>query len=270
MSNETKTDKTCFIISPLGIEDSETRRKADGLINSVLRPILTSSGYNVIAPHEIDTPGSITLQVIEHLLKADLVIANLTELNPNVMYELAVRHAKRLPVISLAETGTKLPFDIAAERTIFYSDDMAGVEALKPKLEKAINQTLQEDEHDNPIYRAVSDSIMREVVNKNDGQAYIVSRLDELQSQISLISKGGLRERVDKPDIEFYMLKSDRLITIKEAINDIYEIEINLSGISLKLWADYIKVEVFMLQRSETALLIAKLISKGYKISYTL
>lgn len=269
MSNETKQEKTCFIISPLGLEDSETRRKADGLINSVLRPILISAGYKVVAPHEIDTPGSITLQVIDHLLKDDLVIANLTELNPNVMYELAVRHAKRLPVISVAESGTKLPFDIAAERTIFYDDDMAGVEALKPKLEKAINQTLQEDEHDNPIYRAVNDSIMREVVNKNEGQAYIVSRLDELKNQISLLQKGSLREWIDKPDISFYLLKTDKIITIKEVSNDINETDIKFREISFKMAADYIEVELVLIQKSEIALLIAKLISKGYKISYT-
>lgn len=178
-------NKNCFIISPLGTDDSETRRKADGLINSVLKPILTASGYKVIAPHEIDTPGSITRQVIQHLLEDELVIANLTELNPNVMYELAVRHAKRLPVVCLVERGTKLPFDIATERTIFYDNDMAGVEILKPKLTKAIKEAIEEMEPDNPIYRVVSDSIMREVTAKDDAQSYILKRLDDITFQLN-------------------------------------------------------------------------------------
>jgi len=180
-------DKTCFIISPLGSDDSETRRKADGLINSVIKPILDTYGYKAIAPHEIDTPGSITRQVIQHLLEDELVVANLTELNPNVMYELAVRHAKRLPVVCLVERGTKLPFDIATERTIFYDNDMAGVELLKPKLSKAINEALEEKEPDNPIYRVVSDRIMREVAAKDDAQSYILNRLDEISDQINTL-----------------------------------------------------------------------------------
>lgn len=179
--------KKCFIISPLGLDDSETRRKADGLIRAVLEPVLTSLDFKTIAPHEIDTPGSITGQVIQHLLEDELVIANLTELNPNVMYELAVRHAKRLPVVCLAERGTKLPFDIAAERTIFYDNDMAGVEVLKLKLVSAINEAMTGDEHDNPIYRAVKDSIMKEVAAKDNAQTYLLQRLDEISSHINTL-----------------------------------------------------------------------------------
>ena len=183
--------KTCFIISPLGEKDSETRRRADGLISAVIRPVLIQNGYKVIAPHEIDIPGSITRQVLKHLLEDELVIANLSELNPNVMYELAVRHAKRLPVICLVENGTKLPFDIATERTIFYDNDMAGVEFLKPQLSRAIIEAAVEKEPDNPIYRVVSDSIMREVVLKDTGQSYIINRLDEISLQLNRLKQSN-------------------------------------------------------------------------------
>lgn len=151
---ETSTLEQCFIVTPLGMDGSEIRRKADGVIQAVLKPVLEELGYKVIAPHEIDNPGSITKQVIEHLLHDELVIANLTTLNPNVMYELAVRHATRLPIVCIAEEGTKLPFDIASERTIFYSDDMAGVEALKVSLRGMVKFALKEKDPDNPIYRA--------------------------------------------------------------------------------------------------------------------
>ena len=147
--------KKCFIVTPLGAVGSETRKKAEGVIDSVLRPVLEKDfKYEVIVPHEIDQLGSITQQIIIHLLNDELVIANLTGLNPNVMYELAVRHAARKAVVCIAEEGTVLPFDIAAERIAFYDDKMAGLTILKKKFAGAIESAEQDQEHDNPIYRA--------------------------------------------------------------------------------------------------------------------
>jgi len=172
--------KKCFVITPLSTSDSITRRKAEGLINAVIRPVLKELNFEVITPHEIDNPGSITHQVIENLLTVDLVIANLTELNTNVMYELAVRHAKRLPVVVLAEEGTKLPFDIATERTIFYDDDMEGSEILKPILKKAIQAANKEENPDNPIYRVITSQVIKEVSAPDNIDTYLVDKINEL------------------------------------------------------------------------------------------
>lgn len=188
-------EKVCFIITPIGSENSDIRRKTEGLIKAVINPVLDKLGIMSVAAHQIDAPGSITKQVIEHLLKAELVIANLTGLNPNVMYELAVRHAKRLPVVCVVENGTKLPFDITTERTIFYDDDMAGVEVLKDNLLKAIEAAIKEEEPDNPIYRVIKDNIIREVVIKEGGtETYILRKLDEISHQINRMKYQGIND----------------------------------------------------------------------------
>lgn len=227
----TQNKKICFVISPLGKDNSETRRAAEGLINSVIKPTLIEMDFDVIAPHEIDNPGSITTQVIKYLLNADLVIANLTELNPNVMYELAVRHAKRLPVVSVVENSTILPFDIATERTIFYQNDMNGVLELKVRLKKAVIEAMQETEPDNPIYRVIKSELIHEIASakSDDVESYILNRLDDLSLQMSRISNNIGR----KPSLDFTSNLKTIDITL-EPINGIFQDETKIMDIIME------------------------------------
>jgi len=271
IQEESIQNKTCFIISPLGKDNSETRRKADGLINAVIRPILSDLNFKVVAPHDIATPGSITRQVIQHLLEDDLVIANLTELNPNVMYELAVRHAKRLPVVCVVENGTILPFDIATERTIFYDNDMAGVEILKPKLIAAIQETVNDKEPDNPIYRVAKDLIMREVVANDDSQSYIIQRLDEITNQLSNIrQKGTYSPEISKSnheDVIFNVMDyEEKRFNDKEFMNEILQFLPGKPFRVAKLSDNIHQVRIKNLDKKQASSLLSYLTEKGYLV----
>ena len=180
----------CFIITPIGAENSPIRKKTDGLINNVIKPVCEELNLVAIPAHEIDKPGSITRQVIQHIMNSKMVIANLTGLNPNVMYELAIRHAAKLPVVCLAEEDTILPFDITTERTIFYTDDMYGAVKLVPDLRSKIESALGDENIDNPIYRAITDSkIIKDITDSNDPNtneaiSYIINRLDSIERKL--------------------------------------------------------------------------------------
>lgn len=192
VENSDLSAKKCFIVTPIGSDASPTRRAADGLINAVMKPVLEKMGFETYVAHEIASPGSITRQVIEHIIYDDLVIANLSELNPNVMYELAVRHCVGLPIVVLAENGTRLPFDISDERTVFFQNDMYGAVDLVPRLETAIEAALMTGEPDNPVYRVTQSRVLRESVEPDDAQAFLIKKLDYIESFIGEVKLRGV------------------------------------------------------------------------------
>lgn len=133
-------EKVCFLVAPLGDARSQVRTRSDVLYEQVVRPAAETLGYNVVRADRISVPGSITSQIVQLLLHADVVVADLSDLNPNVMYELGLRHAFRLPVIQMSSRGEHLPFDLAAVRTIFYDiTNVADVNAAR----EALLQSLQ-------------------------------------------------------------------------------------------------------------------------------
>lgn len=186
MGEETKKkDKKCFIITPIGNENSDIFRKAKGVIESVIKPVLEENGFGDIKPaYEIMESGMISNQIINRIINDDLVVANLTGNNPNVMYELAIRHAATKPIIHICENGTTLPFDIKDNRTIFYTDDMLGVQELRNGFEKFVKQVDYSKEYkDNPIYNAMQTGILLKELNDEDRktEAEILAKiLDEI------------------------------------------------------------------------------------------
>lgn len=126
-------ETTCFYITPIGDEGSEARRHSDLFLGSIIEPALGTFSLKVVRADSIAEPGIITRQVIEHLLRSRLVIADLSFHNPNVFYELALRHAVRLPIVQIIRAGERIPFDIHQMRTIVI--DNRDIYALVPKIE---------------------------------------------------------------------------------------------------------------------------------------
>jgi hypothetical protein len=146
------TQQECFIICPLGPEQSDTRKRADQLLNHILAPVLKRNGYAAVRADQVPKVGLITSQIINLIIDSPLVIADLTGSNPNVFYEPAIRHAIRKPYIQMINRGDKIPFDIGAVRTIeFDIGDLDSVEKAKTEIERQIKAFAKGHKPDSPI-----------------------------------------------------------------------------------------------------------------------
>jgi hypothetical protein len=144
--------KDCFIICPIGEPGSPVRSRADLLLKHVLSPVLAQFGYRPVRGDQVPKAGLITSQIINLVIDSPMVIADLTGGNPNVFYELALRHATGKPYIQLIETGNSIPFDIGGIRTIPVDiRNLDSVEECKAQIGKYIEEFNAGHQADSPV-----------------------------------------------------------------------------------------------------------------------
>jgi hypoxanthine phosphoribosyltransferase len=122
------THPVCFFISPIGKKGSTERKHADRVMEFILKKA-AKEHFSVVRADRMARPGIISLEIVKNVKSAPMVAADLTFSNPNVFYELALRHQTGLPYVQMASLGTKLPFDVATVNTVFF--DLDDVDSIK-------------------------------------------------------------------------------------------------------------------------------------------
>src|SRR5258705_13506932 len=107
-----------FVAMPFGVKENiDFNRVYDELI----RPALEGAGFEVFRADEEMRPGEIRKDMFQELLLADLVVVDLSIDNPNVWYELGVRHGlRKRGVVQIGCRSNRLPFDVITDRTLRY------------------------------------------------------------------------------------------------------------------------------------------------------
>jgi hypothetical protein len=130
------------------------------MLNHLIKPVCNELGLKVVRADTIDKAGLITQQILEFIAKSAYCIADLSFNNPNVFYELGVRHVCQLPTVQLIRKGDKIPFDVSQGRTIMIDTSdiytiMDRFESAKKELKEHINKQTNNIKNDiaddNPI-----------------------------------------------------------------------------------------------------------------------
>ena len=208
--------RTCFVVCPLGEERSETRRRSDKLLHHVLGPVLLRNGYDAVRADHIPKVGLITTQIINLVVESDLVIADLTGSNPNVFYELALRHASRRPYIQLVESGSKIPFDVSGIRTIQIDlSDLNSVERAKTEIEAQIKEFHRGHRPDSPVSIA---AVARMLQDDSSFAEKIAERLGALGSFDGVMDEGRYDElaKIDEIHRRVWGLSDWGLVSLEQ------------------------------------------------------
>jgi tetratricopeptide (TPR) repeat protein len=135
-----------FIAMPFGVKEGIDFNR---IYAELIRPALEDAGFETFRADEEMRAGEIRKDMFQELLLADLVVVDLTIDNPNVWYELGVRHALRARgVVQILCRRDRLPFDVVTDRILRYHETDGAPDPLMRETDKAnlsrfVTETMQ-------------------------------------------------------------------------------------------------------------------------------
>lgn len=130
------TPLNCFVIMPF--ED-----ELDNLYTKIIKPTLESRGISVTRGDDVSSKQSILKDIVQGISNCDFVVADLTDLNPNVFYELGLAHGLNKPCYLLTQSVESLPFDLRSYRVLPYGLRFYETDELTAELSKWIDDIRQ-------------------------------------------------------------------------------------------------------------------------------
>lgn len=134
-----------FVIMPFADEFDE-------IFTNIIKPALEEAGYLVTRADSFSDQKNILSDIVSGIATAHLVVADLTQNNPNVFYELGICHALRIPTIMLAQEMNEVPFDLRSYRIFIYETHFNRINKLRSMLKDVAEKHLNgEIEFSNPV-----------------------------------------------------------------------------------------------------------------------
>jgi len=154
--------KTCYVSAPFGrkVEHSTGREiDFDRIYHEVIAPAVTELGLECLRGDEVGAPGLIVKSIFNSVLRSEVMIADITAVSPNVLYELGLRHASRRGVtIIIMASGAPIPYHMTFNRVYLYELDGSGgvsgeaADKLRQTLTSVIRLSLERVTSDSPLY----------------------------------------------------------------------------------------------------------------------
>lgn len=231
----TPDEKVCFIISPIGQKGTDTYSQFLDVYNYVIKPAIDNSGYKIrpIRADEISRAGSFIKDILENIYTSFIVIADLSGQNPNVFYELGVRHSLSPRTILIAQSLEHIPSDLREYRTIVYDTTARGAAEFAERLKAFLQEIFKNpDRPDNPVLDRVSPMIENRIAN-------LQQENEELKSQITFFLRKGTEKQPTTPKREDVRKRIERILKMKRA-----EFQLPYTGGSFKIGSKLFRLPV--------------------------
>lgn len=189
----------CGIIMPI----SATANQDEGHWKDVLKLLhrsLDNAGFDPVNVWESSTGDRISERIVSNIFNLDIIVVDISDLNPNVMFELGLRLSSKKPTIVTCNTGGLVPFDIRDFEILLYPPDLniLGIEEFFTKLDKSLKDKYLS--YKGNKYAAFLSNVVIDVASPQtrelDISQLLLSRMDDLSRKVSSIENNN---QIDLP-----------------------------------------------------------------------
>lgn len=180
-----------------------------GHFEDFLKPVIEEIG-NIEAKRSDALRGDLLNQIIFALVNSDVVVADLTDSNPNVFWELGIRHSFKNGTITIMDNTYKLPFDLSKIGTLkYYPNNHIKNEQFKRNLKEAVSDCLSNpNKVDSYVLEAVSGrGSIYEIINKMEIQRKLDGLIDEHTYNFNLLDR--MYKSIDMNKEQRELIKKD-------------------------------------------------------------
>ena len=258
---ETQTEqpekKTCFVIMPFSDPEGYEPGHFRSIYKYTFEPAIRAAGYDPLRIDDNSVSNLIHGKMMNELISAPMVLCDLSTNNPNVLYELGIRHAFDKPVVLVQEMGQDRIFDIGAITSVEYHPTRLYEEVVEDqqKITEAILQTANAKN----TYSIMSLAMLQSAQPASGGSLTSEDRVEYLLQEVAQMSRkmGNLEKK-------FVNTKStDIQPVIVSGYNEERRLEEITQRAELKSLVRAIKLGL----RSDTPTTIASLREWIYKLS---
>ncbi len=145
--------KVCFVIMPFSGTQSCTEEEWTHILENVIKPAVEGRGLDYVCRRARATRGNVVREIVNDLYDSYLVLADLTDQNPNVFYELGVRHALKERTILIAQKKEDIPSDLRSYAYHIYEwkTDEGRARLSSNMRELLLDVDQRPDKPDNPV-----------------------------------------------------------------------------------------------------------------------
>lgn len=131
----TSSSNLCFVIMPFN-------PKYELVYRQLIAPAAKEFGLEVLRTHDIYAPGVITEQIRAAIHQSRICVADISDTNPNVLYEVSIARTLGKPTILLSREVDQIPSDLRTFRVVGYTLDRREIDKSSEQLRNEIRQVL--------------------------------------------------------------------------------------------------------------------------------